>query len=156
MASILASTISLRMHGSGPSFWGPGVGLELGPTHENARTRSERRHDAAPMLRPVRPVVAGQAGGEFNKRCPGKTRRGRCTQGCSRVGRPPRMPSNVTETKEEQQVMRIEELGFGDKSKDDKIVDWFVFDRLDTLNRPWPLIFIGWGGLAPQEILLQI
>ena len=32
------------------------VGAELGPTHESVRTRSERRHDAVPMLRPVRPV----------------------------------------------------------------------------------------------------
>ena len=49
--------------------------------------------------------------------------------------------------------MGLEELEFGDKSKDDKIVDWFVFDRLDTLNRSWPFVFIGWGGLALQEIL---
>ena len=105
------------MHGSGPSFWGPGVGLELGPTHENTRTRSERRHDAAPMLRPVRPVVAGQAGGEFNKRCPGKTRRGRCTQGCSRVGRPPRMSAIDIETKEEQQIVDVKKLGQKESKK---------------------------------------
>ena len=48
--------------------------------------------------------------------------------------------------------MGLEELEFGDKSKDDKIIDWFVFDRLDTLNRSWPFIFIGWGGLAPNRV----
>jgi hypothetical protein len=32
------------------------------------------------------------------------------------LARPPRTPSNVIETKEEQQ-MRLEKLGFGDKSK---------------------------------------
>ena len=36
------------------------VGAELGPTHENTWTRSERRHDAAPMLRLV--VYTGQTG----------------------------------------------------------------------------------------------
>ena len=40
------------------------VGAELGPTHQSNITRSERWHNAAPMLRPVRPVVTGQAGGE--------------------------------------------------------------------------------------------
>ena len=29
------------------------VGADLGPTHQSTRMRSERRHDAAPMLRPV-------------------------------------------------------------------------------------------------------
>ena len=82
--------------------------------------------------------------------------RGYFRYSCSKVSRPPRTPSDVVETKEEQQIMGLEELGFGDKSKDDKIKDWSVFDRLDTLNRSWPFIFIGWGGLALQEILLQI
>ena len=60
-----------------------GVGAELGPTHENAWTRSERRHDAAPMLRPV--GYTGQTGcrradRQRNQRTsPGKTRRGRHT-----------------------------------------------------------------------------
>ena len=30
---------------------------------------------------------------------------------------------------------------------------WYVFDRLDILNQPWPFIFIEWGGLIPQGIL---
>ena len=51
------------------------------------------------------PVVAGQAGGETNKRRPGRTRRGRRTQGCSRVGRPPRTPSIDVETKKEHQIV---------------------------------------------------
>ena len=45
------------------------------------------------------------------------------------------MPSNIAETKEEQQIMRLEELGFGDKIKAIKVVDLFVFDQLDTLDR---------------------
>ena len=51
----------------------------------------------------VRPVVAGQAGGETNERRPGRTRLDRRTQGCSKVGRPPRTSSIDVETKEEQQ-----------------------------------------------------
>jgi len=33
-----------------------------------------------------------------------------------------------------------------------------VFDRLDSLDRPWPFIFIGRGGLAPDgvEILTNL
>ena len=53
----------------------------------------------------LRPVVAGQAGGETNERRPGRTRRGRRTQGCFRVGRPPRTPSIDVETKEEHQIV---------------------------------------------------
>ena len=49
--------------------------------------------------------------------------------------------------------MGLEELGFGEKVKMIKVIDWLCFDRLDTLNRPWPIIFIGWGGLIPQEVL---
>ena len=37
------------------------------------------------------------------------------------------MPSDVTEMKEEQQIMGLEEIGFEDKSNDGKLVDWFVF-----------------------------
>ena len=66
---------------------------------------------------PVRPVVAGQAGGETNERCPGRTRRGRRTQGCSRVGRPPRTPSIDVETKEGQLVVDRKKLGQGEKIK---------------------------------------
>ena len=43
------------------------------------------------------------------------------------------MPSDVTEMKEEQQIMGLEELGLRDKSKGNEIVDlFFYFDRLDT------------------------
>ena len=59
----------------------------------------------------VRPVVAGQAGGETNERRPGRTRPGRRTQGCSRVGRPPRTPSIDVETKEEQQIVDEKKVG---------------------------------------------
>ena len=86
------------------------------------------------MLRPVRPVVAGMTGGETNERRLGRTRRGRRTQDCSRVGRPPRTPSIDVETKEEQQ--RIDEKKLGKKSKKIKV---FVFDRLDTLIDRDPL-----------------
>ena len=54
---------------------------------------------------PVRPVVTGQTGDETNERYPGRTHRGRRTQGCSRIGKPPRTPSIDVETKEEQQVV---------------------------------------------------
>ena len=81
------------------------VGSTLGPTHERGRKCSERQHDAAPMFRPVGPVVAGLIGGETNERRLGRTRRGRRTSGCSRVGRPPRTPSIDIEIKEEQQVV---------------------------------------------------
>jgi hypothetical protein len=38
--------------------------------------------------------------------------------------------------------LALQELGFGkDKSKGKKIKDC-IFDQLDTLNRPWPFIFI--------------
>ena len=39
-------------------------------------------------------------------------RQGKRAQSCSRVGRPPRMPSDVAETQEEQQVWGLEELAF--------------------------------------------
>ena len=38
-------------------------------------------------------------------------------QDCSRIGRPPRTPSYVTETKEEQQEWGLEELGFEEDKK---------------------------------------
>ena len=79
--------------------------------------RSERLHNAAPMLRPVRPVVAGLAGGETNERRPGRTHRGRRTQGCSRVGRPLRTPSINVETKEEQQIVDGKKLGQKESKK---------------------------------------
>ena len=40
-----------------------------------------------------------------NEHCPGRTHRGRRTQGCSRVGGPPRTPSIDVETKEEYQIV---------------------------------------------------
>ena len=43
-------------------------------------------------------------------------RQGKRAQGCSRIGRPSRTPSDVAETKKKQQVWELEELGFeGDK-----------------------------------------
>ena len=72
------------------------------------------------MLRPVRPVVAGQAGGETNERRPGRTRRGKRMQGCSRVGRPLRTPSIDVETKEEYQIVDGKKLG--KKNKKIKVV----------------------------------
>ena len=54
-------------------------------------------------------------------------RQGKRMQGCSRVGRPPRTPLDVVETQEEQKIWGLEELGFGEKVKMIKIVDWFVF-----------------------------
>ena len=48
-------------------------------------------------------------------------------QGCSRVVRPPRTPLDVVETQEEKKIWGLEELGFGEKVKTIKIVDWFVF-----------------------------
>jgi len=48
-------------------------------------------------------------------------------QGCSRVVRPPRTPLDVVETQGEKKIWGLEELGFGEKVKTIKIVDWFVF-----------------------------
>ena len=66
---------------------------------------------------PVRPVVAGQAGGETKERRPGRTRRGSRTQGCSRVDMPPRTPSIDIETKEEQQIVDGKKLGQKESKK---------------------------------------
>ena len=49
-------------------------------------------------------------------------------------------------------IWRLEMLGFGEKVKEIKSSVCIDFDRLDILNRPWPFIFIGWGGLIPQVI----
>ena len=84
---------------------------------------------------PVRPVVAGKTGDETNERRPGRTRRDRRTQGCFRVGRPPRTPLIDVETKEEHQIVDGNKLG-QNKSKKIKV---FVFDRLDTLIGRDPL-----------------
>ena len=63
---------------------------------------------AAPMLRPVRPVgVTGQTGspvqnGEIRRTLVREgPRQGKRALDCSRIGRPPRTPSDVAETKEE-------------------------------------------------------
>src|SRR6185437_12795685 len=80
---------------------------------------------------PVRPVVAGQAGGETNKRRPGRTRQGRRTQGCSRVGRPPRTPSIDVETKEEQQIVDGKKLG----QKESKKVKVVLIRSIGCSNR---------------------
>ena len=66
---------------------------------------------------PVRPVVAGQAGGETNERRLGRTCRGRRTQGCSRVGRSPRTPSIDVDAKEEQQIVDGKKLGQKESKK---------------------------------------
>ena len=98
---------------------------------------------------PVRPVVAGQAGGETNEGHPGRTRWGRRTQGCSRVGRSPRTPSIDVETKEEQQIVDRKKLGQKESKKIKVILIWSI----GFPNRPWPFIFIRWGRLTSQEIM---
>jgi hypothetical protein len=50
-------------------------------------------------------------------------RQGKRTQGCSRVSRPHRTPSDIIEMKEEQQIMGLEELEFGEKVKTIKEID---------------------------------
>jgi hypothetical protein len=67
---------------------------------------------------------------------------------------PPRTPSNVIEMKEEQEIWRLEELGFEKKINTINVVNWFVFLTVGFLNWLWPFIFIRWGGLALQEIIL--
>jgi hypothetical protein len=67
-----------------------------------------------------------------------------------RIGRPPRAPSDIAEMKEEQPVLdwkSLEQINI----RKGKTVYWYVFCQLDPLNRSWPFIFIGWGGLGPQE-----
>jgi hypothetical protein len=49
---------------------------------------------------PVRPVLSKQPDEDPTNARPGGTRQGRCTLGCSRLGRPPRASSNAIETKE--------------------------------------------------------
>ena len=68
---------------------------------------------------------------------------------------PHRTPSDVAETKEEQQIMGLEELGLRDKSKDNEIVDLFCI-LIDWMPQSAMALYIcRVGGLAPQEILLQ-
>jgi hypothetical protein len=59
---------------------------------------------------------------------PGRIGQGKRILGCSRVGRPPKRCSNTVETKQEQQVRGLEELGFGKDVKQRKIdlclIDW--------------------------------
>ena len=64
----------------------------------------------APKLRLVRPVrITGQTGlpvqnGEIQRTLAREgPRQGKHAQGCSRIGRSPRTPSDIAETKEEQQ-----------------------------------------------------
>ena len=68
---------------------------------------------------------------------------------------PHRTPSDVAETKEEQQIMGLKELGLRDKSKDNEIVDLFCI-LIDWMPQSAVALYIyRVGGLAPQEILLQ-
>ena len=55
-----------------------------------------------------------KAGEDPTNARPGGTRQGKRTQDCTRVGRQPRMPSNIVETREEQKILRLEELEFGE------------------------------------------
>ena len=65
------------------------------------------------------------------------------------------MPSDVTEMKEEQQIMGLEELGLRDKSKGNEIVDLFCI-FIDWMSQSAVALYIyRVGGLAPQKILLQ-
>ena len=76
------------------------------------------------------PTQGGQTGdGDRSDRSPVKIgddrqtlawegpRQSKHAQGCSRIGRPPRTPSGITETKEEQQIWGLEELGFEQDKK---------------------------------------
>ena len=47
---------------------------------------------------------------------PGGTRQGKRLQGCSRIGRSPRTPSNIIR-REKQQIQGLKELGFGEDKK---------------------------------------
>ena len=89
--------------------------LERAASDGTMQRRCSDRSDRSGI--PVRPVVAVQAEGETNEHRPGRTRRGRHTQGCSRVGRPPRTPSIDVETKEEQQIVDGKKLGQKESKK---------------------------------------
>ena len=68
---------------------------------------------------------------------------------------PPRTPSDIAETKEEQRIMELEKLGLRDKSKGNKIIDLFCI-LIDWMPQSAMALYIyRVGGLAPQEILLQ-
>ena len=70
------------------------------------------------------------------------------------IGRPLRTPSDVAETKEEQQ-MGLEKLGLRDKSKGNEIVDLSCI-LIDWIPQSAVALYIyRVGGLMPQEILLQ-
>ena len=65
------------------------------------------------------------------------------------------MPSYVVETKEEQHIIGLEELGLRDKSKGNEIVDLFCI-LIDSMSQSAVALYIyRMGGLAPQKILLQ-
>ena len=65
------------------------------------------------------------------------------------------MPSDVAETKEEQRIMGLEELGLRDKSKGNEIVDLFCVLIYWMSQSAVALYIYRVGGLVPQEILLQ-
>ena len=85
-------------------------------------TRGEARYSS--------PTQGGQTGqGDWSDRSPVKIgddrqtlaqegpRQGKRAHSCSRIDRPPRTPSDIAETKEEQQVWGLEELGFEEDKK---------------------------------------
>ena len=68
---------------------------------------------------------------------------------------PPRTPSDVVETKEEQQIMGLEKLELRDKSKGNEIVDLFCI-LIDWMSQSVVALYIyRVGGLVAQKILLQ-
>jgi hypothetical protein len=60
------------------------------------------------------------------------------------------MPSDIAETKEEQQV--VDWKSWEEVKVNTRQIKVNRFDRLDDeLKRPWPLKFIGWGGLTRKS-----
>jgi len=81
---------------------------KFGPTHENARTHSERRHNRSVDAQTGQgdqsdwsPVRIGDDRRTLTRVGPQQDKR---TQDCSRIGMPPRTPSDVAETQKEQQM----------------------------------------------------
>ena len=80
---------------------------------------------------PVRLVVGVNRQSPTNAR-PGGTLSELAHAGCSRIGRPPRMPSYVAETKEEQQMEVGKARVWRKRIKTIKSRSCIDFDRLDA------------------------
>jgi hypothetical protein len=81
---------------------------------------------------------------------------------CSSIARLAGTPSITIGTKEEQQIRVKTKFGVergrtrveGDRIRVGEF--WFISIGLVALNRPWHLVYIGWGGIAPVGLIKSI